>query len=690
MQTNEQAARTPNRSENWMQTLAESLPQLVFVCRPDGWNTYFNRRWVEYTGLTLEESHGHGWTQVFHPADQTAGTHAKEDGQGYEVKARLRGADGSYRWFLIRGLPMTDISGETTAWLGTCTDIQDLKQAEHELSEARASLEQRVCERTADLMKANEQLQVELAERKRTEEALIETKEMLEIVMNHIPQAIFWKDLNSTYLGCNGRLAHDAGFDSPAEVVGKTCFDMPWAEHAPGYRADDRIVMDSDRPKLNIEERLTTAEGDVLWLRTNKVPLHDSTGKVVGVLGSYEDITEQRTAIEAVHEAKYEAERANQAKSEFLSRMSHELRTPLNAILGFGQLLEMAELSANDHDSVSHILKGGRHLLGLINEILDIVRVEAGRTDFSLEPVPVVQAVGESCAMLQPLAAQANITLEMDLDALEELHVMADVQRLKQVLINLLSNGIKYNRSGGRLEISCSPGAQGTLRISVRDTGEGIAPEDLGKLFVPFQRLNAALNIEGSGLGLVLSQRLVTAMGGTIDVQSVVGEGSVFTVELPEAIPAIQTAELPVEDKMASVRPDNAEQAFKLLCVEDNVANLHLIDCIFAGRTDIKLITAMQGSVGLDLARQHRPDLVLLDLDLPDVSGREILARLRELEETHSIPVIVVSADATESQIERLLATGADAYITKPLNVAEFVAAVDNVLQKRFSLKKAG
>jgi PAS domain S-box-containing protein len=676
-------------SERWMRTLTESMPQLVFTCRPDGWNTYFNQRWVDYTGLTLEESHGHGWTQVFHPDEQAAGTHATEEGGGYVVESRLRAADGSYRWFLIRGLPLHNSNGDIVSWLGTCTDIEDLKQAEQALNLSREELEKRVAERTDQMVVANQALQLELAERKRTEEALRETQEMLQIVMNHIPQAIFWKDLNSTYLGCNFRLARDAGYDSPSDVVGKSCFDMPWAEHAPGYQADDKLVMQSDTPKLNIEERLTTVEGEVLWLRTNKVPLHNREGDVVGVLGSYEDITEQREAVNALHEAKREAERANEAKSEFLSRMSHELRTPMNAILGFGQLLEMGDLSEQERESVNHILKGGRHLLGLINEILDIAKVESGHNQLSIEPVSLAQAIGESAAMLRPLAVGAGIKVEANLEQLGSLHVLADVQRLKQVLINLLSNGIKYNRPGGELAISCAKSSDGRICIAVRDTGYGMSPEDLEKLFTPFQRLNAAnMNIEGSGLGLVLARRLVTAMGGTLSVESTLGVGSVFTIHLPEAAATIDSVGFtPTVDH--ATRSSAAERIYSVLCIEDNVSNLHLIDRIFAGRKDIHLITAVQGSLGLEIARQHRPDVVLLDLDLPDISGKEVLARLREDDLTKEIPVIMVSADATASQIERLLAAGAQAYVTKPLDVADFVKTVDQILQTGTSLKIA-
>ncbi len=387
-------------------------------------------------------------------------------------------------------------------------------------------------------------------------------------------------------------------------------------------------------------------------------------------------------AADALEKAKQEADAANLAKSEFLSRMSHELRTPLNAILGFGQILDSDDLAPLEKESVEHILKGGRHLLTLINEILDIARVESGHIELSIEPIDLSDVVPESCSLVRPLAAQRSIRLDDNAASLGDIHVLADRQKLKQVLINLLSNGIKYNRSGGQVTVSCTHQPDNRIRIAVHDTGPGISPEGLAKLFTPFERLDAAKSeIEGSGLGLVLSQRLVEAMGGTLEVESVVGQGSIFSVEFAQAVAPIEALENSPASLNAATRLP-AQRTYTVLYIEDNLSNLRLLEVVLQSRPEVTLLAAMQGSVGLDLARQHKPDLVLLDLNLPDISGKEVLSRLRQSPLTGEIPVIIISADATPPQIERLLAAGAKAYLTKPLNVADFLRALDETLHE--------
>ncbi len=383
----------------------------------------------------------------------------------------------------------------------------------------------------------------------------------------------------------------------------------------------------------------------------------------------------------ALQHAKEEAETANRAKSEFLSRISHELRTPMNAILGFGQILEMQELSPRQSESIGHILKGGRHLLDLINEVLDITRFEAGHLELSLEPVALDDEVSDACALVRPLAAERKIRLQENLAQLNGHYVLADRQRLKQVLINLLSNAIKYNHEGGQVEVSCTHQPDGSNSLSVRDTGPGISPEDLPKLFTPFERLNASSTaIEGTGLGLALSQGMVTAMGGTLSVKSILGQGSIFTIELPQATaPEERATNVPKETH--SLHADKqSEQLYSVLCIEDNPSNLRLMETLFDMRPDTTLLAAVQGSIGLDLARQHEPDLILLDLDLPDIHGSEVLTRLQGSPLTRDIPVVVISADATPAQIERLLAAGAKGYLAKPLDVVQFFKTVDTFL----------
>ena len=371
---------------------------------------------------------------------------------------------------------------------------------------------------------------------------------------------------------------------------------------------------------------------------------------------------------------------ASRAKSEFLSRMSHELRTPLNAILGFAQLLELDH--PDQKESVDHILKAGRHLLDLVNEALDIARIETGRLAISAEPVSVTDVIREALDLVGPLAAARDVQLGIDTTGLPDRFISVDRQRLKQVLLNLLSNAIKYNRPGGAVTLSCTEVQGGRLRINVSDTGPGIPPDRLGQLFTPFERLGAeTTGIEGTGLGLALSKRLVEAMGGTMSVESAVGRGSTFWVEFPPAEPPPAEPE-PARTKTldrSAAAAGAARGAFTVLYIEDNLSSVELIQRLLGRTRETRLLSAMQGRLGLDLAREHRPDLILLDLNLPDIGGAEVMRLLQDDAKTRRIPVIVISADATSAQIRRLRDAGVRAYLTKPLDVKKFFGLVNDI-----------
>jgi signal transduction histidine kinase len=369
-----------------------------------------------------------------------------------------------------------------------------------------------------------------------------------------------------------------------------------------------------------------------------------------------------------------EAERANQAKTDFLSRVSHELRTPLNSILGFGQLLEMEELTDRQSSSVQWILRGGEHLLALINEILDIEQIESGRISLLLEPVHLATAVEDVLQLVRPIADRAGVRLAAPTGDVH-IYVRADRQRLKQVFLNLLSNAVKFNHEGGEVHITCEQASDETVRIDVADTGLGIAEDRMHELFTPFARLGAdQLGIEGTGLGLTLSKGLVESMGGTIGVKSTPAVGSTFWIGLRtanELDPEQQETQGPGWEAATSVIPRT------ILYVEDNLANLQLIEGILAFRPTVTLLSAMQGARGLELAAEHHPDLILLDLHLPDIPGEEVLRRLGADERTRNIPVVVITADASAGTSQRLLATGARALLTKPVSVPLFLSAID-------------
>jgi signal transduction histidine kinase/CheY-like chemotaxis protein len=372
-----------------------------------------------------------------------------------------------------------------------------------------------------------------------------------------------------------------------------------------------------------------------------------------------------------------EADVANRAKSEFLSRMSHELRTPLNAILGFGQLIEMRAATPHDRESVEQILKGGRHLLNLINEVLDISRIEAGRLPLSLEPVNVGDVVRRVVDLARPLASAGGIAFQTE-GLLTDRYILADHQRLQQILLNLVSNGIKYNRERGQVTVAGRDDGAGRLRISVTDTGPGIPAASPSRLFTPFDRLGAeAHGIEGTGLGLALSKRLAEAMGGSIGLESVEGQGSTFWVAFPEAR---SPAALGGVDPRPVADGPGLTRRSTVLYVEDNPSSLRLVERILADRPTVRLIPAMQGRLALALARDHRPDVILSDLHLPDISGEDVLREIQADPQLKDTPVIIVSADATPGQVSRLLAAGARAYLTKPIDIAELLSLLDATL----------
>ena len=438
--------------------------------------------------------------------------------------------------------------------------------------------------------------------------------------------------------------------------------------------------------KYDVEYRVIRPDGTIRWIRDRGFSIQNEGGQYYRTAVIATDITVRKEAEKSIQMAKEHAEAANHAKSDFLSRMSHELRTPLNAILGFGQLLEMESLGKSHQSSVAHILSGGRHLLDLINEVLDISRIEAGRMQLSMEPVNLQAALAELVKLVQPMAQERKIQILNQIEGRSPLFVLADRQRLKQVFLNLLSNAIKYNREGGEVCVSALPITPGKdtpeqIVIEVRDNGIGIAATKIERMFTPFERLGAETSkIEGSGLGLALSKRLVELMDGEITVRSQEGFGTTLSVRLlATEDPAIAPQE-DLGEPTEVVKLKDSETT--ILYIEDNLSNFQVIARLFSDRGNVNLIEAMQGGIGLDLAREHRPDLILCDLHLPDMDGAEVLRRLRGDERTRSTPVIIVSADAMPHQAKRLKDLGAEAYVTKPINLRELLVLINRILDK--------
>jgi len=396
----------------------------------------------------------------------------------------------------------------------------------------------------------------------------------------------------------------------------------------------------------------------------------------------------ERTA--ELEQARDLAERANRFKSEFLSGMSHELRTPLNAILGFGQLLQADShqvLQVRERGFVKEILRAGNHLLELINEVLDLARIEAGKLQISMEPVHMASMIDDCLALLRPVAMEHHIQLVGPTPQECDCHVHADRTRAKQVLLNLLSNAIKYNREGGSVRVACI-GDETAMSIEVSDTGPGLTPEQQARLFQDFERLDAdKVATPGSGIGLALSRRLMLLMGGTIGVRSQPGAGSTFWFRLrraepipPPALPG-PTAP-PLLARPATIAPADGPR-HNVLYIEDNPANVMLMEEILRQLDGVRMIHALSPSLGLEMARAQRPDLILVDIQLPGMDGYEVLRRLRMADATRSIPAIAVSANALQADVERGIAAGFAAYLTKPLDVEVLLKVVGAQLEGR-------
>ena len=383
-------------------------------------------------------------------------------------------------------------------------------------------------------------------------------------------------------------------------------------------------------------------------------------------------IAQLEAALEDANEA---ANQAHAARGHFLAAMNHELRTPLNAIIGFGQLLEMHGLSKEHGECLRPILRSGRHLLSLVNELLEISQIETNRLELSPEPVLIRELVNDVMDLMLPAAAHRNVSLGTEGVAEPDRFVRADRYRLKQVLLNLVSNAVKFNKEGGRATVAVTEPSPGRLRLSVSDTGPGLRSDDFARIFTPFDRLDAGrLGIEGTGLGLTLAKGLVERMGGTIGVESALGNGSTFWIELEEtSAPVRQAVERPRSAQSLAGR-------VVVLQIEDNISNTNLIEHVLAERPRIQVMTALQGRLGIDLARDHRPSLILLDLNLPDIHGFDVLRALMTDGATADLPVIVISAHVSPGQASRALSLGARAVLEKPLDIPAFLDLVDDVL----------
>jgi PAS domain S-box-containing protein len=411
--------------------------------------------------------------------------------------------------------------------------------------------------------------------------------------------------------------------------------------------------------------------------------LRDDYGRIIGYLLIGTDNSVRKQVELELNKAMAVAEKANLAKSDFLSSMSHELRTPLSAILGFAQLMESGSPSptASQKRSIDQILQAGWYLLELINEILDLALIESGKLSLSLEPISLAEVMLECQDMIEPQAQKRGISVAFPRFDISYF-VQADRTRVKQVFINLLSNAIKYNRTGGTVVVEHIASTPGRIRICVRDSGEGLTADKLAQLFQPFNRLGQEANgEEGTGIGLVTTKRLIELMGGAIGAESTVGTGSVFWIELNLTAERQAAHGTAASSAVAQSQVQTDTQLRTLLYVEDNPANLMLVEDLIARRPDIRLLTARDGNRGIEIARASRPDVILMDINLPGISGLKALRVLAQDPTTAHIPVVALSANAIPRDIEKGLEAGFFRYLTKPIKVTEFMATLDVALE---------
>ncbi|MCF1465714.1 PAS domain S-box protein [Agrobacterium vitis] len=473
------------------------------------------------------------------------------------------------------------------------------------------------------------------------------------------------------------------------------------AERIKGYRADEiigqhfsRFYPPDHRDTLPLQEMAQAAafgrvedegwrlrkDGSRFWANVVMTALRDKQGHLRGFSKITRDVTDRKRTEEALLTARRDAERASQAKSEFLSRMSHELRTPLNSVLGFAQILDMDIEDREMRESLAQILRAGRHLLSLIDEVLDIARIEAGRMELLIEPVGLDEIVTEAIALAAPLAEPKQLTIRVDMEATGQAIVAVDRRRFLQVLLNLLSNAVKFNRDGGEIRLSTHRVTENIIAVDITDTGCGIADVDRDRLFKPFERLGTDRNATtGTGLGLALSVNLMRAMDGDLFLTESGATGSVFSIHIPVSHASYAVTESVKTDEKRAVASGATGKA-TVLCIEDNLVNLNLIENIVSRRLRTKIIPAMLGGLGLTLAFEHHPDLILLDVDLPDMNGLSVLAALRADPRTQTTPVVVISADATEKTRMMAMENGATQYLTKPLDVRRLMKTLDEAL----------
>ncbi len=564
-----------------------------------------------------------------------------------------------------------DTDGEPIRMIGTVEDITAFKKIELDLIKHQEHLEDLVKERTQNL-------QDEIEERIRAEEMLRKFSWAVE----ESPATVMITDHRGIIEYVNPKFVELTQYTA-AEVIGQNPRMLQSGQHNKEYYQDmwDTI---SGGQKWFGELCDKKKDGSIFWEKAAFAPISNDNGEITHYVAVKEDITDQKRMIHELRDAKEAADQASEAKTMFLSSMSHELRTPLNTILGFAQLLESDDkqpLLPTQHHGVKQIISAGELLLQLISEILDLSNIEAGVLEISMDEINLGTSIDDIITSIKPIAQNGRVEVIFKKPN-QEYYIRTDANRLKQILMNLLTNAIKYNKAGGRVIVSCTPVDDSFVQITVADDGPGIPSDKMSQVFAPFDRLGAETSsIPGTGIGLTITKRLVGLMNGQINVSSDWGKGSCFSVKLPQ-IKSIQQQSHPdtIETTTGDQQDSVALGKFTILYIEDNAANRQLVLFILARRKNFKLLIAENGEQGIAKACQKHPDVILLDITLPDMSGYDALERLHDLPETQHIPVVALSANATPLDIEKGLKAGFIDYLTKPVKVNALLQTLDGIL----------
>lgn len=587
-----------------------------------------------------------------HPDDREFAIEATRQhlrsGKPMDVSYRIKTKYGDYIWTQVRADSLRDDSGQVTVMSGVNFDITEIKKVEAALRESEAR-QVRIIQASSD------GIWEWYADRGGFH------------FSHRCWELLGYDDLDDVLTEGEDRLKIWRRHIYPQDLAK---FDSALVEHMAG------------RAPFDVEYRLISVKGEVRWVRGRGRAVFNEKGQPIMMSGTNLDITEVKRAEERVLQAKEQAEKANRAKSEFLSSMSHELRTPLNAILGYTQLFEYdGNLKTQQIENVREIRKAGEHLLQLINDVLDLAKIESGNMTVSLEPVLVSRLLDECFTLVQTQADARGIRLTASVSTFSNNYVIADHVRCKQALLNLLSNAVKYNRVGGEVEVTLVAQDEKKLRISVRDTGRGIPLQRQREVFQPFNRLSAEnSNIEGSGVGLVITKQLVEMMHGKLDFASTENVGTTFWMDFPVA------AEWNVETLPQSSKKDyspamlQVQRKCKVLYVEDNPSNIRLLQQIFARYPQLELDIAEEAFLGIYKARSNNPDLVILDINLPGMDGYEVLSVLKNDPSTSKVPVIGLSANAMPYDIERGRNAGFFDYLTKPVDINQLIDVFNKLL----------